>query len=378
MYTEFYGFTEKPFNLVPDPNYLYLSSRHGKALTFLEYGLSEKVGFVMLTGEVGTGKTTLIRYLLNQVESDMEVAVIFHTNVDSFTLFRQILNEFDIGHNETMDKADLLDLLYDFLIQQYSSNRRVFVIIDEAQNLSNDAFEEIRMLSNLQTDKEMLLQIIIVGQPQLKDKIKAPGLEQFAQRISASYHISGMTLEETASYIAHRLGKASGPVSLFKQSLIERIFILSNGIPRTINMLCDALLVYGYADRAPLLTTKLLDQVVEDKEGMGVFMPNSTQAPPCLLPDENDHTDLMDRIRDLEARVAHLTDAFESRIQETQSRADDCRKNLVLKLSRLYQTEKKKTETLIYRYGKLQEKYDALQLERNKRSEPILLEKIVQ
>lgn len=376
MYTEFFGFTEKPFNLVPDPNYLFLSSRHEKALTFLEYGLSERVGFVMLTGEIGIGKTTLIRHLLNQVESDMDVAVVFHTNVDAVTLLRQILNEFEISHTESMNKANLLDLLYDFLIQRYASRRKVFVIIDEAQNLSNDALEEIRMLSNLQTDKEMLLQVIIVGQPNLKNKIQAPGLEQFAQRIAASYHMSAMTLDETASYITHRLGKAGGSPSLFATDLIEKIFDVSCGIPRTINMLCDALLVYGYADRARILTLELLEQVIQDKGGMGVFTRQDQEVE--SVPVKENTTGIENRVKELEQQIFDLTAAMDTRLEETQSRADFCRDALVARLTRLYTAEKKKNTALVYRYGKLRERYDTLHQQIYDNNEPILLKTIAQ
>ncbi len=248
MYTNFFGCLEKPFSLVPNPKYLYLSSKHGNALTFLEYGLTEKIGFVMLTGEIGIGKTTLIRHLLNQVEADMDVAVIFNTNVLSNDLIKLILNEFEIKYDDRISKAKALDVLYHFLIKKYSENRRVLLIIDEAQDLSNFVLEEIRMLSNLQTDEEMLLQIMIVGQPNLRSKIQEPELEQFAQRISVSYHIAAMTLEETRAYIAHRIKKAGGSPTIFPYKVVEKIFEVSAGIPRTIKILCDAALVYGYAD----------------------------------------------------------------------------------------------------------------------------------
>ena len=281
MYTQFFKFREKPFNLVPDPGFLFLSDRHEKALTFLEYGLSEKVGFIMFTGEIGMGKTTLIRHLLNQVDDqNTDVAVVFHTNVSGTVLLRQILSEFEIETESGIDKASLLELLYQFLIDRYAKNRKVFLIVDEAQNLSESALEELRMLSNLQTDKELLVQIIIVGQPGLRDKIQSASLRQFAQRIAASFHLTPMTAEETRAYVRFRLERAGGDPDLFTPDLLEGLFVVSGGIPRTINLLCDAVLVYAYADRVSEITKDFLDQVIEDKGGMGVFTAENMDEEP--------------------------------------------------------------------------------------------------
>ncbi|WDP90561.1 MAG: AAA family ATPase [Desulfobacter sp.] len=365
MYTEFFGFREKPFNLVPDPNYLFLSSRHENALTFLEYGLSEKVGFIMLTGEVGMGKTTLIRHLLNQNEAETETAVVFNTNVDALTLLRQILNEFEIPHGGVENKADLLELLYGFLIEKFAEGRRVFLIIDEAQNLSNDTLEEIRMLSNLQTDKELLLQIILVGQPNLRDKIRSPELEQFAQRIAASFHLSAMDRDETQGYIVHRMQTAGGDPGLFLPALYDRLFEVSGGIPRTVNLLCDGLLVYGYAEGASVLTPALLDQVIEDKGGMGMFTPGNRDS-------AGDGAGIDSR-PGFEERLA----ALENRVEDLRRTLDD-RLELVSTMKRLYAEEKKKNRILAYRYGKLKEKYDRLRPGREPVSDiPISLNEVV-
>jgi general secretion pathway protein A len=232
------------------------------------------------------------------------------------------------------------------------------------------------MLSNLQTDKEMLLQVIIVGQPNLRNKIQAPGLEQFAQRISASYHMSAMTQDETASYIIHRLKKAGGLPSLFATDLIKKIFEVSCGIPRTINMLCDAMLVYGYADRVSVLTRDLLDQVIQDKGGMGVFtrQDQGIESQPAT----ETATGIDKRIRELEQQVSALTAAMDTRLKDTQSRADFCRDALVARLTRLYAAEKKKNTNLVYRYGMLRERYTTLHKQLYDSSKPILLENIVQ
>nr|WP_320016137.1 AAA family ATPase [uncultured Desulfobacter sp.] len=381
MYTQFFNFREKPFNLVPDPGFLFLSDRHEKALTFLEYGLSEKAGFIMLTGEIGMGKTTLIRHLINQVdEQDTDVAVVFHTNVSGTVLLRQILSEFEVETEPGMDKASLLELLYELLIDRYAKNRKVFLIVDEAQNLSASALEELRMLSNLQTDKDLLVQIIIVGQPGLRDKIGSSSLRQFAQRISASFHLSPMTKEETRAYVRFRLERAGGNPDLFTPDLLEKLFIVSGGIPRTINLLCDAVLVYAFADRVSEITKDHLDQVIEDKGGMGVFTAVDMDDAPVSEPEPKSEaaTGLEGRVKELEDRLNRLTGVLDSSLAETESRATFCRNELVEQLTRLYKAERKKNQNLIFHYSRLKEKYTALLADQNPaEGSSILLKKTV-
>ncbi|MBT3176644.1 MAG: AAA family ATPase [Desulfobacula sp.] len=358
MYTDFFGFTEKPFSLVPNPNYLYLSYKHGHALTFLEYGLAEKVGFVMLTGEIGIGKTTLIRHMLNKIEDDMDVAVIFNTNIMSTDLIHMILDEFEVEYTDGIGKAKALNILYDFLIEKYADKRKVLLIIDEAQNLSDEVLEEIRMLSNLQTDEDMLLQIMIVGQPNLRDKIQDPGLEQFAQRISVSYHLSAMTQEETGAYIAHRLKKAGGGPEIFSMEFVEKIFEVSGGIPRTINLLCDAALLYGYADSTKEIGLDILEQVIEDKGGMGVFTKQKLNNTAETILKDDSQEKLKDKISKLELRTEQLARAMNGQLKRTESRAEFCRDEMVSTLKSQLEAERKRSAGLEYMYGKLKGKYD--------------------
>ncbi len=188
MYEKFYGFREKPFQIVPNPAYLYKSPKHEAALTYLEYGVAENVGFILLTGEIGSGKTTLVQYILGRLDTATEAAVIFNTNVSAEELLGLILEEFDVPR-AAKDKAALLNALNQYLIDRYAQRKRVILIIDEAQNLSEKALEEVRMLSNLQSEDQCLLQIMLVGQPELVAKLKQPSLRQFTQRIAASYHL---------------------------------------------------------------------------------------------------------------------------------------------------------------------------------------------
>jgi general secretion pathway protein A len=395
MYKEFYGFREKPFNLVPNPSYLYLSERHAAALTFLEYGLTEKVGFVMLTGEIGIGKTTLVRYLLNQIESDMDVAVIFNTNVLTDELIRLILNEFEIDHEDNISKSRALEILYEFLIERYAAGRKVLLIIDEAQNLTEAVLEEIRMLSNLQTDEEMLMQIMIVGQPELREKITDPRLEQFAQRIAVSYHLSAMNRNETEKYIAHRLEKAGGDPDLFTRDAVDKIFEVSCGIPRTINLLCDACLVYSYAEGQHTIEIQTVEQVIEDKGGIGIITrkpgsrpastpsgngtaassgagtgsgaesgakkgPGSTTLADACQDDKATVQDLLQRIIRVEKFFHQQKKLYHAYLKEMDSRAEFCRDARISDLKTALAKEKEHNEKLTLALGRLQERYRLL------------------
>ena len=264
MYEKFYGLKEKPFQITPNPSYLYKSAIHENALTYFEYGLMENVGFILLTGEVGTGKTTLIRYILDQFESEKEMAVIFSTNVTVDELLYLIMQSFEL-ESEEGNKAKSLEIFQQFLINQYAQNKQPLLIIDEAQNLSDEALEEIRMLSNLQGDDQNLLQIMLVGQPELKARLKQPIHTSFSQRIAVNFFLSGLTAKETKSYITYRLERAGGRPDIFNQKAIDMIYQASRGIPRSINMLCDSALVYGFGYELETINTSVVKQVIKDK-----------------------------------------------------------------------------------------------------------------
>ncbi|UZP67598.1 XrtA-associated ATPase [Desulfovibrio mangrovi] len=270
MYREFYGLTDKPFNIVPNPGLLYESHKHRQALTYLQYGFSENIGFILFTGEIGTGKTTLLKRLLNEVDARVDVAVVFNTNVSADELLRLILLEFEI-EGAGLDKSRNLDLLNDHLVQVFSQGRRCLLVIDEAQNLSSDALEEVRLLSNLQTDTHPLLQIILAGQPELRDVIRSPGLEQLAQRVAINYHLDPLNRNEVGEYIRYRLAMAGvQDKELFTEQAIDRIHAHTRGIPRSINIMCNAALVYGYADSLAIVGEDVIGQIIADKIGVEV------------------------------------------------------------------------------------------------------------
>ncbi|MEW8028008.1 MAG: AAA family ATPase [Candidatus Thiodiazotropha sp.] len=264
MYEKFYGIIEKPFSLLPDPSFLVLGEKHSAAYTALEYGLVSQAGFTVVTGEVGSGKTTLIRHLLNQLDEDTTVGLVSSSHHEMGELLQWLLFAFDLDYRETQ-KVGRYDLFTQFLIDQYANKKRTVLIIDEAQNLHPEVLEELRLLSNINADKHQVLQIILVGQPQLRVLLKHKDLLQFQQRISVDYHLQGLNEEETRFYIFQRLKFAGRNKPLFTRNAINLIYQASDGIPRVINTLCDTALVYGFADQKSLLDSALVAKVLKDK-----------------------------------------------------------------------------------------------------------------
>jgi len=361
MYKKFYGLSEKPFNIVPNPAYLYRSEKHQDALTYLEYGLMEGTGFILLTGEIGTGKTTLIRYMLNNVESDMDVAVIFNTNITSDQLITLVLDNFEIQPKK--DKTANLDLLYQFLIQKFSDERRVLLIIDEAQNLSPDVLEEVRMLSNLQSDEQILLQIMLVGQPELKTKLQAPGLAQLAQRITVNYHLSRLTGEETKEYIAYRLEKAGGSSDIFISEAVDLIFESSGGIPRIINMLCDSAMVYGFGYELKRIDRKVIVQVLEDKGEIGFYTGQEEKRNVGVTAETNEGLDIGDiseRLQRLEVNLQDIRLKVNLLVKKQTASEDGYHDELVNTLQNLLVTERENNDKHLQKYTALDARFKQL------------------
>jgi general secretion pathway protein A len=270
MYEVFYRLKEKPFSLLPDPSYLYLSEKHQMALTLLEYSLLNQAGFCVISGVTGAGKTTLIRHLLNQFGNDVAVGLITNTHQSFSDLLRWILMAFNLDYNSD-SKPQLYQTFVNFLIEQYAKNRNTVLIVDEAQNMSVETLEELRMLSNINADKDQVLQIILVGQPGLRDKLSRADLEQFAQRIAVDYHIEPLNAEETRNYIRHRLTIAGGDPELFEDDAAQSVYRSSSGIPRLINLLCENALVYGYAESVSRISARLVEEVARERQSHGLL-----------------------------------------------------------------------------------------------------------
>lgn len=269
MYEAFYKFREKPFSLLPDPGFLYLSEKHRLAFAMLEYGLMNQAGFTVLTGEIGSGKTTLIRHLLEKSDQALTMGLVSNTYNSFGELLKWILLAFDLDYRNK-DKVELFDTFFEFVVNEYAMNRKVVLIIDEAQNMSESALEELRMVSNINSGKDQLIQIILVGQPELRDRLRRPELTQFAQRIAVDYHLQALGIEETAEYIRHRLALAGGDVNLFDMAACVAIYYYTRGTPRLINVLCDAALVCGFADERSKIDADLVHDVVRDKTLGGI------------------------------------------------------------------------------------------------------------
>jgi len=282
MYEKFYGFSEKPFNILPDPDYLYMSKAHENAYTHLEYAIMENKGFVVVTGEIGSGKTTLINYLISKIEQEVQIGLINQTYVSPTQFIKMVCQDFELNV-EGLDKAEMVDLFHDFLLNQFSKYERVILIIDEAQNLTPKTMEELRMLSNLEAEKHHLIQMILVGQPELKFKLQRKDLIQFAQRVTVNCHLSGLSPQEVIDYVHYRMKVAGGVnMDLFSTESMQAIYHYSGGIPRMINVICDAALVFGFADELQRIEKEAIDVVIKEREAGGLF--SSEETPSQILP----------------------------------------------------------------------------------------------
>jgi general secretion pathway protein A len=271
MYEEFYGFERLPFQLLPNPDFFYRSQKHENALTHLEYGVFERAGFIVITGEIGTGKTTLLRYLVRSLDKALPMALLTQTRLHPEELLRTLCQEFSLPH-ENKGKPEMIELFGTFLVEQYRQGKYVILILDEAQNLPLETLEEIRMLSNLDADNECLLQIILVGQPPLRTKLQGRGLWQLYQRVEVSYHLEPLDLQELKDYIRYRLATAGrADTELFDDIAMEAIFEYSRGVPRLINAVCHGCLVCGFADSQKKIHHDLVETVLKDRVRRGLF-----------------------------------------------------------------------------------------------------------
>ncbi len=267
MYCEYYGLKENPFNVTSDPNYLFMSRHHKEAYSHLVYGIKERKGFIEITGEIGTGKTTLCRALLKEIGSNIKTALILNPALSEIQLLQSILEDLglkSVGKN----KYSLLKVLNDFLIKQLSHGHNVVLIIDEAQNLNSRMLEHIRLLSNLETEKEKLIQIVLVGQPQLKEKLQCEELTQLRQRIAVRYHIPPLDKDELRDYIYHRLKVACCVKEvIFTDSATDQLYSYTLGTPRLINIVCDKVLLTGFVQETTFFNADIVNKAIEEIEG---------------------------------------------------------------------------------------------------------------
>ncbi|MCP4693405.1 MAG: AAA family ATPase [Desulfobacterales bacterium] len=270
MYQAFYNLRRKPFQPVPNPAFLFMAEGHRDALAMLEHGVMERVGVTLLTGGVGAGKTTLIHRFLNNVRPDIRIGCIMNTNVTPDEFIELVSREFERPRKKE-DQSQNLHALRRLLAERRARGRRAVLIVDEAQNLSDDVLEEIRKISGFRHEGEPLLQILLVGQTELGERLKAPGLTSFTRRIAAHYHLSSLGRSESVKYIDHRLAIAGGQPDLFTREAVELVHGAARGVPRVINLLCDAALVHGFADDLDRIDAGVVHQVIRDKKGLGLF-----------------------------------------------------------------------------------------------------------
>ena len=269
MYLSFFGLNEKPFAITPDPRYLYLSERHAEALAHLLYGINEAGGFIQLTGEVGTGKTTIVRSLLAQTPKNAEIALILNPRMTAPEFLLTICEEIGIGVPDASTESlkDLVDVLSHYLLRAHGGGRRVVLVVDEAQNLAPAVLEQVRLLTNLETNTQKLLQIILIGQPELRELLARNELRQLAQRITGRYHLNPLTRDETAAYVRHRLRVAGATTDIFSGGALSEVYRLSVGVPRVINVICDRALLGAYSMDSHRVTANLVRNAASEVFG---------------------------------------------------------------------------------------------------------------
>jgi len=278
MYHKYYGFAEAPFNITPNSRFFFQSAKHTEALSTLIYAIEERKGFVVITGDIGSGKTTVCRALLNQLDAKTQSALITNTHMSGKDLLMSILDDLEVEY-EPGSKSKMLAQLNAYLIDQLQKDNNVVLIIDEAQNLTPSVLEEVRMLSNLETENEKLIQIIFLGQPELKKKLALRRLEQLRQRIAIYFHLSPLSKKDTLDYVAHRLKVASGNnKKFFTDDALDLVYEFSKGVPRLINQICDSALLTGYIAEKKIIDSKVMLEVIGESPMSQIAMPMDSKS----------------------------------------------------------------------------------------------------
>jgi len=283
LYVNFFGFSERPFTLVPDPAFLYWSQQHKRAYSVLEFGILSGAPITLVTGEIGAGKTTLLQALLSSIpEDEVTIGLISNAQGGRGELLQWILNALGVRYNTAASYVENFQMLQDFLLEEYAAGRRVILIIDEAQNLSKEGLEELRMLTNVNSNKDVLIQLMLVGQPELREIVQGPSMRQLTQRIAASFHLNAMDAETVPHYIRHRLKLAGGTGEEFTPEACHSIYLKSGGVPRLVNQLCEFALLYAWAAETHVVDETTIEQVLED----GVFFGAAGAPDPVPAADE--------------------------------------------------------------------------------------------
>jgi len=285
-YTEFFGLNERPFSLLPDPDFIYWTDDHKRAYTMLTYGVMTRAPITLITGEVGAGKTTLLQHLLNSLEEDVTIGLISNAHGDRGELLRWVLMALNQPADSAANYVDLFNQFQDYLISEYAAGRHVMLIFDEAQNMSLETLEELRMFTNINANKDELLQLILIGQPELRDMIRKPSMKQFAQRVAASFHLRHMDQTTVYSYIIHRIERAGGKEHMFSREASDLVHASTNGVPRLVNQLCDLSMLYAAIAQREIVGKQHVDAVLADG---AFFRPGEDPAdkePLTLRPDQ--------------------------------------------------------------------------------------------
>jgi general secretion pathway protein A len=326
MYESFYGLRAKPFDLDPDPDYIYMSGSHQEAYVHLRYGIEENKGLVVVTGEIGSGKTTLINFLLSKLHQSVCVGVVNNTTVAPRDFISMVCEGFGLNLSER-DKPRMLAAFNQYLRERRAANDRVVLIVDEAQNLPRETIEELRLLSNMEGARHHLLQVILLGQPELKDKLREKGLEQFVQRITIHFHLGSLTQEEVMKYVRHRLRIAGAKNhEIFDEGALRAVHGYTRGTPRLINILCDNALVYGFGEQRRVIAQSQIDEIVSERKAGGLCFAAEEDregAPTSASPGLSEHVE--GRLQDLERR---LQEDFGRRLKDLERGLKDLERGL--------------------------------------------------
>ncbi len=263
-YTEFFGLSERPFSLLPDPDFIYWTDDHKRAYTMLEYGVMTHAPITLITGEVGAGKTTLMQHLLNNLDDDLTIGLVSNAHGDRGELLRWVLMALAQPADPEANYVDLFTQFQKYLIAEYAAGRRVMLIFDEAQNMSRESLEELRMFTNINANKDELLQLILIGQPELRDIVRRPDMKQFAQRVAASFHLKHMDQKTVYSYIVHRIERVGGKQHMFNKDAAKLVHEATNGIPRLVNQLCDLSMLYACIAQREIVGPEHVKAVLAD------------------------------------------------------------------------------------------------------------------